>query len=293
VELLVNTIQERSGGQIEIEIFHGGELLSASEHYEAIRTGVVNLILSAGPYFSGTIPEADIEMSLPMSWTDYTMVIDMWYDKGMEALLSGAYGAHDIKYLAPVIVGPYMLHTVDLVSSVADIAGMKLRGMGFWAEFIKALGASATAITSAEVGTALNRGTIDGIIFSMTGVVSPKHYETLNYTYEPAMLGGQAANMIMNLDEFNNLPDDLKNVVQGSILEILTMKASNTIIRQDDLSWKEAADNGMTKIAFSEEDVKLLRQKAAGVWEVWGAKTAGTAEMLKLLKNYYEVRGLL
>ena len=291
-KLFIDLVNERSNGQIEIELFLGGSLLTVDEHYDAVRTNAVDMVVTAGPYFSGIIPEADIEMSLPFTWMDLAMFISLWYDSGIQDILRDAYAEHNIYYVGPLIEGEYGVFTANPVNSVSDFEGLKIRAMGFWGEYVGALGGSPSAIVPSEVPMALKTGTIDGLMYSLSGVISAELYDVVKYAILPPFIKNMISSILMNSDEWNKLPAHLKDVVNWSAFEA-GLRQGAYLQSMEAEYYPQASEVGMTIINLPEEEVKILRQKAVEVWGVFAEKTPRTGQMIEILTDYLTARGLL
>jgi TRAP-type C4-dicarboxylate transport system substrate-binding protein len=81
------------------------------------------------------------------------------------------------------------------------------------AESVKALGASPVAMTSAEVFTALQKGTVDGSTSGPTTFVQRKWYEITKYSTITYSLYSVWPVMI-NLKVWNALPGEIQKVLQ-------------------------------------------------------------------------------
>jgi TRAP-type mannitol/chloroaromatic compound transport system substrate-binding protein len=103
-----------------------------------------------------------------------------------------------------------------------DFKGMKVRTPGWYMDILTRLGVSVTPIPGSEIYLALERGIIDACEFSSPAVNLPMGFhEVTKYVIEPgAHQPSCQFDIFINKDAWNELPDDLKAIVEICSVEI-------------------------------------------------------------------------
>ena len=186
------TLQEVSGGKLDLTIYASGQLGSERDSIELLQIGSLDMAnVSVGPLES-FVPEMQV-FSLPYVFEDSD---HFWRtlnsDLGKELLLSPLNAG--LRGMAFFDGGSRSFYTCPKpISTPDDLAGMKIRTMKSQSavSLMRALGASATPISFGELYTSLQQGVIDGAENSPITYYKARHYEICrNFT----------------LDEHNSIP---------------------------------------------------------------------------------------
>ena len=113
--------------------------------------------------------------------------------------------------------------------SVEKLEGKKIRSTGGHLTMFSNMGANSITTAGGEVYSGLDRGIFDCTVWYTPLVKSYKLYEVAGYlTYagmgQPLVYGG-----IINLDYFNNLPEDLQKILEETSIEYMDVYAQNII----------------------------------------------------------------
>src|SRR5262249_49248850 len=156
------------------------------------------------------------------------------------------------------------------VFTPADLKGQTIRvpPVPTLVETMKAFGANPVPMQWGEVYLAMKQGTIDGLELPATTVTSDKFHEITKYysitrhAYPPGI-------WTMALPKYNSLPDDLKKVIDESMLAACAQH------RQDELKQEVEAFALMRARGVQINEVKDIREfqdRAAPVWKFLEAK---------------------
>jgi len=134
-----------------------------------------------------------------------------------KALTSGPLHDEFVKNgLVPIwgyMITPYELCTKKSVTKLEDAKGMKIRVAGGpIANVARALGTVPVQIGGAEAYTALERGTVDGAIFTIESIPDYKFDEVSKFITQGAALGCFPSVVAMRADLWNDLPQNIKDI---------------------------------------------------------------------------------
>lgn len=116
--------------------------------------------------------------------------------------------------------GPGLIHSNKPIANLEDVSGQKLRGpTRVITNLLGTLGATPVGIPVPAVPAALAKGVIDGTVIPFEVTVPLRASELVtNHTGFETNPGLYAATFVltMNNDSYNNLPDDLKAVIDAN-----------------------------------------------------------------------------
>ena len=217
-EGFVNDVKEASGGRLIIENVYDGEGIPGDQVLGAVETGLVEMGAPFVPYHVGELKAGTVETGLPGLTTtmeEQQMLIDK---RGWKEVLRKAYAEKNLYWLGIYSTPPTYMITKNPINSVDDLKKMKIRCAGAIAKFMRKLGASTitTPFTEAYMGFAT------GVYQGMAGnpivdIWDGKFYEVGKYLYPQIITGGLNQEIIINMDKWNSLPNDLKAILEISL----------------------------------------------------------------------------
>ncbi len=200
------------GDAAMLQGFWGGTLgKDPFKQFELVQNGVADVTWVLPGYTGGQFPEMSL-FELPFLFETAEEASVVGWKLHEQGLLTGFDGVHVVGFFASE---PNALYMDDPIESLDDLAGMKLRSVGpVHARFLETFGATPQTLSSGEMNEALNRGTIDGVIQSWTGLQTFKTLPLLTEEYD-VPVGTIPFLLLMNEAKWNGLPAE----VQASITE--------------------------------------------------------------------------
>lgn len=237
---LLDEIEKRTGGKIQVKMFVGEALGKAAEHYGMVVTGRVEMGEIVTGFAPGTFPLCGV-LQLPFNWSsalEGSIVANDLLRKGFldETLRK------DVKMISMNLTVPLKIFTKKPVSTLEGLKGLRLRvAGGLDIQTAKALGANAIAMPLPEVYPALEKGVIDGGVYSFESATIFKYAEATKYVIDvPA---GYAVHLIfMNKKLWDSLPKNIQATLDevfryveihwGETYDILEQRFKQSIIKQ-------------------------------------------------------------
>jgi TRAP-type C4-dicarboxylate transport system substrate-binding protein len=106
-----------------------------------------------------------------------------------------------------------VLSATKPVYKIEDLKGMTLRGLGFIAEVVHALGGTPRPIPTPEAYEAMQKRVIDGLMIPMETMRAFRYAEVAKYVTECWPIGQvYTFYMVMNKDSWNKLPPNLQKI---------------------------------------------------------------------------------
>jgi TRAP-type C4-dicarboxylate transport system substrate-binding protein len=204
-------IGKRSKGRLEIVRAGGSEVIPAPDQLNACGKGSIDIVFGWPVYYAGVVPEGQI-LGLPVTSWNFDNVLKL--TNAVADDLDKIYQKKaNVKLLFPAFTvgGVYSFTRAKLVTSVADMKGLRLRTPGgLDAVILEAMGAVPTRIASGEIYTAAERGIIDGASRPLQPVLDWKEYEIWKHFVTTPSSTQVMGSVWMGLNAFNKLPGDLQ-----------------------------------------------------------------------------------
>jgi len=221
MEDYAHTIETRSDGRIDVQVYHAGSLFEDKQAVAALGTGAVHMVWPVSVQLESVAPEYGV-VNLPFSITDEVMLQD-GAAADLSAMLSGFVADRGLRVMG-------LMRTADLIflmpdsfiEQPSDLEGKKIRLTGgkVLQELMRKFGASPITMPATEMAAALMQGAIDGIFTSyggweMVGVSGAK-----KATLVPG-LSLLTYTVVADDAWIENLPADLRKVVVDTTNEYL------------------------------------------------------------------------
>src|SRR5699024_11004539 len=154
-----------------------------------------------------------------------------------------------------VAIPQYQLATAKSpITSLEDIKGKKVRVTGTMELAFDELGASPVFMPATEAYTAMERGTVDGLVFPFTSF-KPYQIESLaKYSTKNANFGSFTVIYSINEEVYNDLPENVKEAMQKAGDEVVEHLSTFLDKKIDELIEEFYSDIEMYEL--SEEEVK-------------------------------------
>ncbi len=295
LEKWVAHLKAASGGRIDITPHAGGEIMPVMETFDAVSSGTLKIDFSYGPYWIGKLPMAIYASGLPPftlpRWEHYKV---LYYEMGLEKLIRKAYAKHNIFYVAAIPTNNAVMLGKFPVNKVADLKGKKFRATGLYAEVLNAAGASATYFPWGEIYGALEKGTIDGVIAGpLSSQADSGFHEPTKYFLETPITPVDAWSLHINMDAWNELPEDLQKLFVESASYAADLFTGSYFVH--DVRWRKkiVEKYGHTVTSLPEEEQRKMSQYSLAVLDKYSKKDPIFAEATEILKTYMKDLGLM
>lgn len=172
------------------------------------------------------VPVADPEFGLPGTYlfpegTSFKARADemrkFFFESGMVDLLRQEYAKHNLYWLDLHPASESLILCTKEVHTLDDVKGLKVNELtqGLTAVWLKEVGWGAVpGLPPSEVYLALKLGTIDATVFDTSAMTNMLWHEVAPYWLTNIQYCDTSImNMLVNMDSWNALPDDLKKVV--------------------------------------------------------------------------------
>jgi TRAP-type C4-dicarboxylate transport system substrate-binding protein len=261
-------------GVLQINFIGGPKAIPTFEVGNAVKTGVVDIALATGAFYTNVMPEADFLKLTQITIAEqrkngaYELINKVWNEKG------------HMLYLSRFVENqPFHLYINKKIEK-PDLTGQKIRISPVYREFFIALGANVVTIPPGEVYTALERGVIDGYGWPIGGIFDLNWNEKTKYRVDPGFYDAEVS-LVMNLPSYKKLTEVQRKYLQNQIAALEAQNISWIKYNQDEIS--RQAKSGIQTIKFDAATSKAFVDKAYD--EGWSNAMKQSPEFAAQLKK--------
>lgn len=286
-------VKDKSQGRLEIEIFPPGTIVDAYEQFGAVQKKVLEVGMGVGGYNIKQVPEAYIEQGLFGVFSSLQEFVDFYIyyqDGAVYQILDAAYrekGCHLLKSLGP---SPLVLVSKNPITSVAEMKGMKIRGSGAAPDLISNLGGVPVTLAPAEIYMALQTGTIDALITPQYAIGTLNLWDTAKGLMGPPF-GEVAGDIYVNLQAYDSLSDDLKEIVDTAAEEAMLYYIDTITQKMDEILEIAQKEYGVQVVNLPDEEYAKILKAAAPILDKAASRSPRSKQIIEIMKGYLKEKG--
>jgi len=260
MDMFAELVAARTGGEVTVEVFHGGVLGSQPDALEQVQLGAID----AGNFNLGPIgpivKEANL-VSLPFIFRDVPHMFRVLEGPAGDAV-SGAMAEAGILPIGWFDAGARSFYNnTGPINSPDDVAGMKIRVMNndLFTGMVNAMGGNGTPMAFAEVYQSLSTGVVDGAENNLPSFESVGHFEVAGfYSLSEHLIIPEC--ICVNTAKFEALSDEMQAAVRSAAEDASTFQhalwaeqteASRTAVQAAGVVINSIADKGPFQAAMA------------------------------------------
>jgi len=266
----IEKVNKEGKGVAQLHFIGGPKAIPTFEVGNAVKTGVVDMALTTGAYYTNLMPEADALKLAEVPATEqrkngaFELINKIWAEKA------------NMAYLARVVdFTPFHLYLNKKIDK-PDLTGLKIRITPVYRDFFQAMGASVMTTAPGEVYTALERGVIDGYGWPIHALFDLNWQEKTKYRVDPGFYNAEVS-LVANLDKWKALPPKARDYLNR---QAIAYEAQNDFWKSyNENEKKRQAQTGIQTITFDAATSRAYVEKA---------KEVGWAGAIKASPQYGE-----
>lgn len=258
-------VEERSGGEIKVQLFASAQLFKDDQVPEAVGSGAIDAGSASLVRYAGAVPAVNV-ISVPFLLdSERALRAATAPNSPVRALLDPAILAQtNNRVLWWQADGRNIyLSRGFAIEDPADFKGRKVRTYGAVQSWTAAaLGGAPTIISGSEQFLAYQRGTVDIGMTGASAVASRKLYEVMDHmtlSYDSAI----EFIAVINNDVFEALPADQQRIILNAAAEVETSLRDFMIESEDRLV--DSVRQELTVIELTDDQRAAFREATAGV----------------------------
>jgi TRAP-type C4-dicarboxylate transport system substrate-binding protein len=251
---MFDKLNKEGKGVLQMNFIGGPKAIPPFEVGNAVKTGVVDMALTTGAFYTNLMPEADALKMAQLTITEqrksgaFDLINEIWSKKANMYYL-GRMGEQQPFYL-------YLTKKIDK----ADLTGLKLRITPVYRDFFQTMGATVITTAPGEVYTALERGVVDGYGWPLLGIFDLGWHEKTKFRVEPGFYAIELG-VIFSANTWRKL-----NPAQRAFLEkqAVWLESQNVDMSAKDApaEIKKQQDAGLQVIKLDAEQSRILQKTA-------------------------------
>ena len=253
LEPMMNKLNAEGKGLLQINFIGGPKAMPPFEVGNAVRTGVVDIGMTTGAFYTNIMPEADALKLTQIPGPELRrngavdLINKVWNEKA------------NMQYLGRVIdFTPFHLYLTKKIEK-PDLTGLKIRITPVYRDFFQALGATVVQTAPGEVYTALERGVVDGYGWPINGIFDFNWQEKTKFRVDPGFYSAEVS-LVMNLDKWKSLSPQQKDFLMRQVIAHEAANESWKKVNEDDI--KRQAQAGIQTITFDAATSKQFYDRA-------------------------------
>jgi TRAP-type transport system periplasmic protein len=253
---MIQALNTEGKGRLQVNFIGGPKAMPPFEVGNAVRTGVVDMAMTTGAFYTNIMPEADALKLTQIPAQElrknggYDLINKIWNEKA------------NMQYLGRVIdYTPFHLYLTKKIDK-PDLTGLKIRITPVYRDFFQALGATVMQTAPGEVYTALERGVVDGYGWPVNGIFDFNWHEKTKFRVDPGFYNAEVS-LVMNLDKWKALNSGQRDLLMKHVIALENANDSWKKVNEDDIRKQKEA--GIQVITF---DAATAKQYYAKAYEV-------------------------
>ena len=222
LEPMIEKLNAEGKGRLQINFIGGPKAMPPFEVGNAVRTGVVDLAMTTGAFYTNIMPEADALKLTQMPPPELRK-----NGATTSSTRSGTRRRTCSTSAASIDYTPFHLYLTKKIDK-PDLTGLKLRITPVYRDFFQALGATVMQTAPGEVYTALERGVVDGYGWPINGIFDFNWHEKTKFRVDPGFYSAEVS-LVMNLDRWKALDAKQRELLNQ---HVIALEAQND-------SWKK------------------------------------------------------
>lgn len=265
MEKFKELIEERSNGQVQVNLYANGLLGNDTEQMQGLIEGSYDFSTTITSGLTSFVPAYGV-FDCPNAFPDLDTLRAVLDDEKFVELLNQYSETANIKLMGMTDAG-FRETTSNVPVTTADgFKGIKIRviqnpyHIAYWQD----LGANALAMDFSEVYVGLQQKTIDAQENPYMNIVANKFYETQDYVIETNHLAHVIV-FLMNNQLYESLPEDMQELVDQCAYEavLYTRGLADESIASDK---KIIVDSGTEIIELPVEEREKMKDMASDVY---------------------------
>lgn len=286
-EKFAETVEELSGGELRIQVYHNSTLGGDTELIESCQCGDIPFVVQ------NTAPQVSYMPRLclfdaPCVFGTLDELHEVLDNQDFMTKINEIYSDGGFRLLAMADQHFRVMSTNTEITALSDFSGIKIRTMenSYHMAFWSSIGANPTPMAFSELYTGLEQHTVDAQENPYEVIVSSNFYEVQKYVVETNHLPHLLA-LITNDDFYNNLPEDQQAIIDEASAIARDYAREQAISRSADRIATIEANGKCSVVPVSDELRTEIREQCSDLYEDIRAVVDDDALFFSYVGNVY------
>ena len=285
----IKRVKENTDGQIKFTVFPASQLIGRNEALDGLKNGTIDMLASCGAYYHGMVPEGDVDWLPYISLNNRENFYDLMNKPGGEfsKIIHDAYlEKANAVLLTNVICGSSGIigRGENAYNTVDSLKNIKLRAAGGVSTRVaKAWGASPVTMATGEIYPALQRGTVDALIFYAYGLKDYKFFEVAKTFSKPPVFTW-ADDLWINKKALERLPENLQATLLETAREWGRWASVTYWPQYEEENEKWCQDHKVKFVTMDQANIEKSKEMLQEVWEWYANESPGCKRLVELAR---------
>lgn len=254
MEHWAKALNDRTDGQVNVNTFPGGTLLTAANMFDGVLNGVADIGLSATSYEPGRFPLLNLAGNLTGIDVNSQIASQAVYEL-IQEYPAETLGLEGFKVITAFTSEPGYLHTQDPVTSLEDLEGQEIRVPGDSTAVVQALGGVPVGLSQSETGEALQAGIVSGYVGSRETLMDLQYARNVSYVTDYPLTNVVFV-AVMSQQRWDALPENVQQEIDALGAEMASYAGQYLDEHiQESLTWA-AENHDLEQLTLSEEEAE-------------------------------------
>lgn len=282
------TVEELSGGAIEVTLHHGTLGENESELIEKLEMGAASMVVASPGFMTSIgVPEVDMFSLLYLfdSFDHWEAALDGEFGDAMKQIVNEKTG-NNFRIMAYWTSSVRDVYAKKAITSPADMQGLSIRTQSSQVQqdFFKACGAIPTSVAWGELYQALQQGVVDGAENDYTNFMLKDHHKTENGHYVSETHHDYTTRLLlMNGVFYDNLTDEQKAWIDEAVVAA-TEEERQVTYKMFEESKAQVIADGAEVTEFADIDIDAFKELAVPIQDKF-AEDNNMTEYLQMVRD--------
>lgn len=291
-QFMLDWIAKATNGRLKIDLETVGTINPPGETFDMVSRGIYPVANSTGPFYTGKMPETDIEVGLLFAFRDMSDLWDCYFNYGLYEELKRAYAEKKIYWIPAHSDSTVNIGANFPLDKPERVKGKKIRALGQFGDYVALIGGAPVSVPLAEVYMGLKLGTVDGFVSGVSFLHSDKWDEVCKNFVKSPSCSLWTNNILINLDAFKALPQDIQKTIDEYAPYVGFAAAHKWRLQDQWVISNVEKKFGIKFYTWSAEDTeRLTKMVIEQVWPKIAAKSPRNARMIEIIKRQMRDHG--
>ena len=289
VDKFAELVSEKSDGKITVEVFHGGQLGSGVETFEAVKNGNLDFAADSFANLASITPAFEV-FHLPFLFESRAQLLNAMGSEKVQEQVNKELEPVNLRWFSTFeIGGPREVGTSSKkIEKVEDLAGLKFRASRSPLEIAsqESWGAAGVTVDWPQTPESVRLGMVDGLTVPYASFHSAKFHEGALIKYMLDLnFQNYASVVVVNAEKYEALPDDVKTVLAEAAQEAHEWHVDYVAdyVTQNVQDMKDA---GVEIYSLPPEEYEKVKELTIGkVWSQFVGQTGMEQEKIDLIQS--------
>jgi len=266
-------VSQKSGGQIDVQVYANSALYKDAEEFDALQKGQVEFLAPSTAKFAATVPEWQV-LDLPFVFASGREGVRKVADGPVGQELYAKLNKAGMQGLAVWDNGfRHFTNNKRQLRRPEDFKGLKFRVQGKVEEsMMNALGGGAQVMAFSEVFGALQQGVVDGQANSWSNAYTQKFHEVQKFATIANSMNYLSYAVVTNKDWWDKLKPEVRQVFTDAMKETTTFEWGLAEKDNADAYDKIKASSKLEFYTLTDDDTKALAEAVKPVFAEFESK---------------------